>query len=77
MEESRNAVWGVVYEPVLKLCHTVTEKVGSHRLLACILREMSHAIRDEFTALDGVELAVLVKQIVHEAALELCQTLFL
>ena len=38
---------------------------------------MSHTIRYEFAALGCVEFTVVIKQVVHEAALELCQTLFL
>ena len=71
MTQCGYAVGRVVHQPVLDSCHAVAQHIGVAGLLHGKLREMSDAVRYQFTALGRVELPLFVEQFVHIHTLEL------
>ena len=65
MQEGGDAVGGVVHQPVLDGYRTVAQLVGVAGLLHAELREVADAVGYQFAALRGVELSLLVEQVVH------------
>ncbi len=77
VEQCRNAVGSMVHQPVLNGCHTITQHVGIHLFLTGKLREVTDTIGYQLTALGGVQLSLLVEELVHIHASQLGDTLFL
>ena len=77
MQEGRNSIRRVVYQPVLNCHSTVAQLVGVSGLLHTELREMSDAVGNQFLAFCLVQFSLLVEQIIHIHTPQLGDALFL
>ena len=77
VQEGRNTVGRVLYQPLLHGCRTVAQLVGVSGLLHTELREVSDAVGNQFAALRLVQLPLLVEQFIHIHTPQLGNALFL